>query len=276
MGCGGTACCRICVFSDCSLWICSGGGSGKQGWGGGGGRRKKGKQGAWRGVRHTHLALQPAQLIAQAVVHLHQLLHFGLGGGQGFLHLQVLLQRDGAVRQVRGVHALCRERGSAPGAGGMGGGLGGGEGAAAHPCAVVAGRVAQQLLVRVLVGGDAVVVVLVVQVTLAPQRIVEGICGAGGGSAGAVWRSHPPLLPPPAAPILTRGAERALPLLPALGFPQDIDEQSGKLPGVEPGQLLPALGWRGDKSSEGGSKREKGGLSGALGSPGCGWRSTQG
>lgn len=35
MGCGGTACCRICVFSDCSLWICSGGGSGKQGWGGG-------------------------------------------------------------------------------------------------------------------------------------------------------------------------------------------------------------------------------------------------
>lgn len=121
MGCGGTACCRICVFSDCSLWICSGGGSGKQGWGGGGGRRKKGKQGAWRGVRHTHLALQPAQLIAQAVVHLHQLLHFGLGGGQGFLHLQVLLQRDGAVRQVRGVHALCRERGSAPGAGGVGG-----------------------------------------------------------------------------------------------------------------------------------------------------------
>lgn len=35
MGCGGTACCRICVFSDCSLWICSGGGSSKQGWGGG-------------------------------------------------------------------------------------------------------------------------------------------------------------------------------------------------------------------------------------------------
>lgn len=66
----------------------------------------------WEGGSHrprTHLALQPAQLVAQAVVHLHQLLHFGLGGGQSLLHLQVLLQRDGAVREVGGVHALWGE-----------------------------------------------------------------------------------------------------------------------------------------------------------------------
>lgn len=57
----------------------------------------------------THLALQPAQLVAQAVVHLHQLLHLGLGGGQSLLHFQIFLQRDGAIREVGGVHALRGE-----------------------------------------------------------------------------------------------------------------------------------------------------------------------
>lgn len=275
MGCGGTACCRICVFSDCSLWICSGGGSSKQGWGGGEeGKRENRVPGGGSGTHTSRCSRRSSSL--RLLFTFISCCTLASEAARAFFtsrySCSVMGPSDRSEESM-----LCAGRGAQhQELGGWGGGLGGGEGAAAHPCAVVAGRVAQQLLVRVLVGGDAVVVVLVVQVTLAPQRIVEGICGAGGGSAGAVGHSHPPLLPPPAAPILTRGAERALPLLPALGFPQDIDEQSGKLPGVEPGQLLPALGWRGDKSSEGGSEREKGGLSGALGSPGCGWRSTRG
>ena len=126
----------------------------------------------------THLALQPAQLVAQAVVHLHQLLHLGLGGRQSLLHLQVLLQCDGAVREVGGVHAL-RGEGLSTGIPELG--RGPGQGAGAHPGTVVAGGVAQQLLVRVLVRGNAVVVVLVVQVTLAPQRVVKGVWGKAVG-----------------------------------------------------------------------------------------------
>lgn len=53
-----------------------------------------------------YLFLQSPQLLAQVVVDLHELLHLGFRGGQSLLHLQVLLQRDGPVRQLRRVHAL--------------------------------------------------------------------------------------------------------------------------------------------------------------------------
>lgn len=42
-------------------------------------------------------------------------------------------------------------------------------------------------------------------------------------------------------PGLTSGAAEAFPLLPSLGIAQDVDDQRGKLAGVEPGQLLPTL-----------------------------------
>lgn len=47
-----------------------------------------------------HLPLQPPELITQAAVDLHELLHLCLGGSQGLLQLQVLLQRHGPVGQV--------------------------------------------------------------------------------------------------------------------------------------------------------------------------------
>lgn len=40
---------------------------------------------------------------------------------------------------------------------------------------------------------------------------------------------------------LTSGAAEAFPLLPPLGIAQDVDDQRGKLAGVEPGQLLAPL-----------------------------------
>lgn len=43
------------------------------------------------------------------------------------------------------------------------------------------------------------------------------------------------------APGLTSGAAEAFPLLPPLGIAQDVDDQRGKLAGVEPGQLLAPL-----------------------------------
>lgn len=42
-------------------------------------------------------------------------------------------------------------------------------------------------------------------------------------------------------PGLTSGAAEAFPLLPPLGIAQDVDDQRGKLAGVEPGQLLAPL-----------------------------------
>lgn len=95
---------------------------------------------------------------------------------------------------------LCRERSSVLGPQSWGVWVRVQPGLWAHPGAVVAGGVAQQLLVRVLVRGDAVVVVLVVQVTLAPQRVVEGVWGRAGwvlstGQGGVLSPTSLPSVP---------------------------------------------------------------------------------
>lgn len=53
-----------------------------------------------------YLFLKSPQLLAQVVVDFHELLDFGLRRSQGFLHLQIFLQRDRSIRKIRRVHAL--------------------------------------------------------------------------------------------------------------------------------------------------------------------------
>lgn len=158
VGCVGPVCCRICVFSACSLWICSGGGGRRHQRGGGyttGGpagpvptsrcsRRSSSLRLLFTFISCCTLASEAARAFFTSRY-----------------SCSVMGPSDRSEESM-----LCGERGSAPGSQSWGGP---GRGSGAHPGTVVAGSVAQQLLVRVLVGGDAVVVVLVVQVTLAPQ-----------------------------------------------------------------------------------------------------------